>query len=75
MAVGRVAPNQECVLWRTWYRTDMSTSERDFNGVITVPFPPPTPDQLLVGVDWSETGWVEVTWLITRDMPNPADQV
>jgi hypothetical protein len=47
----------------------MSTSERDYNGVISVPFPPPTDDQQLVSVDWSEAGWVEVTWLIIRDMP------
>lgn len=74
MAVGRVSPNRESVVWRSWHRTDMSTSVRDFHGVISEPFAPPTDDQQVIAVDWSETGWVQVTWLITRDMPNPANQ-
>jgi len=74
MAVGSVRPNRESVVLRSWHRTDMSTSERDYNGIVSEPFPPPIDDCQLVAVNWSETGWVEVTWLITRDMPNPANQ-
>ena len=75
MALGRVSPNRESVLLRTWIQTDMSTEERDYHGVTSDPFPPPNEDCQIVSADWSEAGWVQVTWLITRDMPNPSDQI
>lgn len=71
MATDPGARRKECLLLRSWYKTDMTAVERDYHGALSDPFPPPTPDQQLISADWSETGWVQVTWLITRDAPDP----
>jgi hypothetical protein len=75
MVAGEVRPNRESVLLRSWIQTDMSTEDRSYHGVVSEPFPPPFEDCHVVSADWSEAGWVQVTWLITRDMPDPITQL
>jgi hypothetical protein len=50
-------------LHRTWYRTDVEDAEPEYLGMFSDPFPAEDPDRKIVKVDWSQRGWVEVTWL------------
>jgi hypothetical protein len=52
-------------LHRTWYKTDVDDNEPEYVGAFSDPFPDPAMrDAQIVAVDWSEPGWVEVTYLV-----------
>ena len=52
-------------LMRTWYKTDGVRGE--YIGAFSNPFPVEKDGRRIVAVDWSETGEVEVTWLIPAE--------
>lgn len=51
-------------LMRTWYRTDIDPADPAYRGAFSTHFPAEGDHGRIVAVDWSEPGWVEVTWLI-----------
>ena len=51
-------------LMRTHYKTDYDPDEPEYNGKFSASLPL-NEDGQIVNVDWSEPGWVEVTWLIS----------
>lgn len=52
-------------LSRTIYRTDVDESNPDYIGMFSASIPDRAlEDSQIVNVDWSERGWVEVTYLV-----------
>lgn len=54
---------------RAWYRTDVSDEDTDYLGAFSSAIPPETRTGRIVDVDWSERGWVIVTFLVDGDGP------
>jgi hypothetical protein len=51
-------------LQRTWYKTDVNDDDPDYVGSFSDPIPDPeSHDSVIVDVDWSERGLVQVTYL------------
>jgi hypothetical protein len=52
-------------LHRTWYRTDTKEAEPEYVGAFSGTIPGSAlAEREIVDVDWSERGWVQVTYLI-----------
>jgi hypothetical protein len=52
-------------LFRTQYCTDVSDDEPEYKGMVSTTIPASALEQgKIVHIDWSERGWVEVTFLI-----------
>jgi hypothetical protein len=51
-------------LMRTWYKTDASDEDPEYVGAFSGEIPKPKDGEEIVGVNWSERGWVEVTYLL-----------
>lgn len=56
-------------LHRTWYRTDAKDDEPEYVGAFsgTIPARALEDSRQIVSVDWSQRGWVEVTYLTPGD--------
>jgi hypothetical protein len=52
-------------LMRVDYETDIDDGDSpEYRGSFSAPFPQPDPERPIVSVDWSQRGWVTVTFLI-----------
>jgi hypothetical protein len=58
-------------LMRIWYQTDMGLGSVRYVGTLSAVFPAEDATHRIVGVDWSESGEVEVTWLIGWEAGDP----
>jgi hypothetical protein len=51
-------------LHRAWYPTDVDDTDPEYIGAFSGSYPYPRDDAVIVDVDWSERGQVQVTYLV-----------